>query len=532
MEADLEDELFLAELDRIEQVIHQRAFAIFSSVWIQDRSECTNAWVQKVCVRAPMYACMRQPKMANQLVTARNLPQSIQSHAGPAKALPSNEAAAPLPAHPAAPPATSFTARCIDHVAIEDVDHVEAALQHAALPRQTWHHRDDATGSRASAPKPVCLGSELVREGEREGGREGLGVERDTSGLKQNVVEEVDAKKFRQFTVTGVEHVAATSRTERAFAVLKLQHAPFHTQHMPQPTSHSGCSGGDEGQGGKGERADGGGETGCGSEWAGKGREGGACEAGVVVLHDSWAVDHVVVEGDSLVLVNCYEVEADGAWHLREGGPGLMVVHPHVLISASRLGDMLSCPRKAVLQEMVKDGDMGKSAIIGNLVHAVFQEILCGDDWSEPAILSAIARAVTSNLAELVGVSLSSEDAVQELRGYVKNTIEFFEMHRCSSVANDNEAAGDACGKNSKVGGLLNFLGSREQYRLKVVGPARDIEEMVCSTRYGLQGRIDATVRVELHPTTQKPGGDDFCFVCVCVCVRARARAREREREK
>jgi hypothetical protein len=29
IEADLEDELFLAELDRIEQVIHKRAFAIF-----------------------------------------------------------------------------------------------------------------------------------------------------------------------------------------------------------------------------------------------------------------------------------------------------------------------------------------------------------------------------------------------------------------------------------------------------------------------------------------------------------------------
>ena len=362
--------------------------------------------------------------------------------------------------------------------------------------------------------------------------REGLGVEKDTSGLKENVVEEVDAKKFRQFTVTGVEHVAATSRTERAFAVLKLQHAPFHSEHMPQLTSHSGHSGGDEGQGGEGERVDRGGEKGCGSEWVGKGREGGACEAAVVVLHDSWAVDQVVVEGDSIVLVNCYEVEADGAWHLREGGPALMVVHPHVLISASRLGDMLSCPRKAVLQEMVKDGDMGKSAIIGNLVHAVFQEILCGDDWSEPEILSAIARAVTSYLAELVGVGLSSEDAVQELRGYVKSTIDFFEMHRCSSVANDNEAAGHGCGKNSKVGGLLNFLGSREQYRLKVVGPARDIEEMVCSTRYGLQGRIDATVRVELHPTTQKPGGDDFCslslFLSLSLSVRARARERER----
>ena len=57
IEADLEDELFLAELDRIEQVIRQRAFAIFSSIWIQNRPGCKSAWVQKVCVRAPTHAC-------------------------------------------------------------------------------------------------------------------------------------------------------------------------------------------------------------------------------------------------------------------------------------------------------------------------------------------------------------------------------------------------------------------------------------------------------------------------------------------
>jgi hypothetical protein len=58
MEADLEDELFLAELDRIEQVIHQRVFAIFFGVWIQNWSECKNTRVQKVCVRATVYACL------------------------------------------------------------------------------------------------------------------------------------------------------------------------------------------------------------------------------------------------------------------------------------------------------------------------------------------------------------------------------------------------------------------------------------------------------------------------------------------
>ena len=482
VEADLEDELFLAELDRIEQVIPLRMRVRFP----MHACECRILACACVCkcvraLHAVMTATARISKPARD--PARTLPQSIHSHANPAHVRPGNEAAAPAPARSAAPLVTNVASGRSD----AGVDATEAAtLAHASLPH-------------------------------------------DASVLKQNVVadEELGAKQFRQFTVVGVDHVGATSRAERASTVLRLRHAPFHTDEGFQRKAHTGCVG-DEGAGdggGGGEGAQGGREHGeCGergSEGSERGVEKVKCGARAV-LHDSWAAEQSVMEGDSIVLVNCGEVEDDGAWHLRDGGAGQLVVHPHVLISASRLGDMLSCPRKAVLQEMVKDGDMGKSAIIGNLVHDVFQKILCGDDWSEPTILAAISRAVAANLAELVGVGLSSADATLELQAYMKNIIDFFEMHRIAG-ARGAGSAGEGRGANAhsdKAGGLVHFSGSREPYRFKMVGTAHDIEEMVCSTRYGVQGRIDATVQVELHPTTAQPGGSNVSPVCVRMCVR------------
>jgi len=122
--------------------------------------------------------------------------------------------------------------------------------------------------------------------------------------------------------VKSVEHVAAVSHDEPAYSVLRLEHAPFHTAHLPRtqtrasvlstgvltPLQPAGClhkSEGVDGHEGGGGEGKGGGDR--------------------VVLHDSWLSDTVVTEGDTIVLVNCYEVEGDGAWHLRRSGRGCVV---------------------------------------------------------------------------------------------------------------------------------------------------------------------------------------------------------------
>ena len=272
-----------------------------------------------------------------------------------------------------------------------------------------------------------------------------------------------------------------------------------------------------------------------------------------VVLHDEWA-ETVVAEGDLVVLLGSFtdpgtsvcsngfggrreegwqgKGEGDfgaqrdqGVWHLRRGGAGLLVVHPHVLISASRLGVMTQCARKAMMLELVKDGDMQASAIIGNMIHAVFQNALETDDYREETLLAAMDQQVAENAGELVGAGVSTEDALAQLQAYLENLVTFFDTFRAprrqvgqealggSRVASPVRAEAALVARREErrqrrggegAGGVVWFGG--EEVSVKLVRPAVDIEEMVCSSRYGLQGRLDATVEVEIQDKCSRGG--------------------------
>lgn len=188
-----------------------------------------------------------------------------------------------------------------------------------------------------------------------------------------------DALKFRQFTVTAIERVAAShSSHQPAQTVLRLQCAPP----LPASLGTGACHGNDNSPTRNNHTPKRGDTEGRNGEQEGKAS---------AVLHESWAQSaSAIAKGDTVVLVNCFEVEADGAWHLRGEGKSMVIVHPHVLISASALGAMISCPRRAVIQEMVQDGEICQSAVVGNMVHAVFQRIMSDDEWSEDTVVAAM----------------------------------------------------------------------------------------------------------------------------------------------
>ena len=98
---------------------------------------------------------------------------------------------------------------------------------------------------------------------------------------------------------------------------------------------------------------------------------------------------------------------------------------------------------------MVRDGELGKSAVVGNMVHTVFQHLMVGDDWSEETILAAMRAAVASSQADLLGVGVSStEEALQELRPYTQHMINVMDTYR----AKNPRARGGGAGCGAGVG--------------------------------------------------------------------------------
>jgi len=98
-------------------------------------------------------------------------------------------------------------------------------------------------------------------------------------------------------------------------------------------------------------------------------------------------------------------------------------------------------------QEMVRDGELGKSAVVGNMVHTVFQHLMAGDDWSERTILAAMTEAVAQSQGDLIGVGVSStEEALQELRPYVPHMIRVLDTYRTKTPRARGGGAGCAGG--------------------------------------------------------------------------------------
>ena len=154
--------------------------------------------------------------------------------------------------------------------------------------------------------------------------------------------EESDLDKFKEFRVTGVERVGHGGHSSST-VVLILQPTPFqnaggsgsgqvkkqengkkmshdaqHHSNMPFAASMRSIShGGDE--------------SGIEKQGAGTAKEG--VKTKKAVLHESWAAETDVEEGDTVVLVDCREPESDGAWHLRNNrGTYNDSFHTHYII--------------------------------------------------------------------------------------------------------------------------------------------------------------------------------------------------------
>jgi DNA replication ATP-dependent helicase Dna2 len=66
---------------------------------------------------------------------------------------------------------------------------------------------------------------------------------------------------------------------------------------------------------------------------------------------------------DDLLSVNCQEIHVDNT-------NGLIVIHPDVLVTPTKIADSFSCSRKAVLSDRIRGGNVSSdAAVMGSLKH-------------------------------------------------------------------------------------------------------------------------------------------------------------------
>lgn len=94
----------------------------------------------------------------------------------------------------------------------------------------------------------------------------------------------------------------------------------------------------------------------------------------------------------------------------------MIILHPDYLISATTIGDSFSCMRKAVLQDRIKaTSDANESAMVGTILHELFQEALKANCWDHEWLVDLIQRIIPRKFETILEIGLTFEHVVDRL---------------------------------------------------------------------------------------------------------------------
>ncbi|CCU97939.1 unnamed protein product [Malassezia sympodialis ATCC 42132] len=244
---------------------------------------------------------------------------------------------------------------------------------------------------------------------------------------------------------------------------------------------------------------------------------------GRAYLRDEW-YGCAVQAGDVVHLIGAWAwVEGVRSITLGTFGPAsapeqshLLIHHPDIIISASRLAGVTSCMRKPMLQERVRSpSDASYVAVLGTMIHGLLQACLLAEqaptkEFSEVspraeapaawahlgnfthALLTAeVERQLRLQRAALVLVQASTAKAREDLWAAVPSLVAFGRSYLAT------RDAGDASGPWGPIEDRRTESVVHAQI-VRILGAESD----VVSPMYGLKGRVDLVVETVFRTDT------------------------------
>ncbi len=165
----------------------------------------------------------------------------------------------------------------------------------------------------------------------------------------------------------------------------------------------------------------------------------------------------------------------------------VIVHHPDVLISATQVGDGFVCTRRAVIAERFKQtGSPGVEAVVGQVVHAVFERCLLRRNFTTAAITAALNNVSEHFSHEAAALGITLADVRAKARTFVQGMVDWARRYT---------SWGEGGGKGGEI---VNFGGvGGAGSRIEIVGCISS-EQNVWSPRFGVKGIMDAVVEVSV----------------------------------
>uniref|UniRef100_J3M0U5 DNA replication ATP-dependent helicase/nuclease n=1 Tax=Oryza brachyantha TaxID=4533 RepID=J3M0U5_ORYBR len=195
-----------------------------------------------------------------------------------------------------------------------------------------------------------------------------------------------------------------------------------------------------------------------------------------VYLCDEW-FHSLIGPGDTVSVIGEF---TDQGICVVDRDKNLVVVHPELLISGTRVASSFHCPRRSVLDDRLKSNEYSTSALIGTLLHQVFQAGLLEDIPSRQFLEQQAKEVLLKNIESLYACGASESNTLKMLFEAIPKILNwykcFMKVSTCTSVD----------------------FGQTEGQKTIGVVEVMDIEEMAWAPRYGLKGIIDASVRTRV----------------------------------
>ncbi|XP_050237570.1 DNA replication ATP-dependent helicase/nuclease JHS1 isoform X2 [Mercurialis annua] len=166
----------------------------------------------------------------------------------------------------------------------------------------------------------------------------------------------------------------------------------------------------------------------------------------------------------------------------------LLIVHPDILISGTRVAGSFSCPRRTVLDERIKSDEHSDAALIGTLLHQLFQSGLMHESPTTKFLEGYARTVLQKNIESLYACGVTEDDMLKTLIEAIPKILNWITLFKDSQDSDDS---------------VVNF-GSDGGLKKLTISEVVDIEEMAWAPKYGLKGIIDASIRVKLEPNGNK----------------------------
>lgn len=94
----------------------------------------------------------------------------------------------------------------------------------------------------------------------------------------------------------------------------------------------------------------------------------------------------------------------------------LLILHPDILVSSTKVADSSHCARKALLQELIRTvGGAAPPLVYGNMLHELMQACLSEDRWDDEWRKEKISEILKGEVQTLWSMDLSIDKAREEM---------------------------------------------------------------------------------------------------------------------